>query len=69
MHPTNNTQRHYEMYSVLLENWHNAVGIVTGYGLDGQDVLHVVQTGSWAHTASYPMGTTGSVPGGKAAGA
>jgi len=28
-----------------------------------------VQTGSGAHTASYPMGTRGSFPGGKAAGA
>jgi hypothetical protein len=32
-------------------------------------VLHVVQTGSGAHPASYPMGTDGSLPGDKAAGA
>jgi hypothetical protein len=29
--------------------------------------LHVVQTGSGVHSASYPMGTVGSFPGGKAA--
>jgi hypothetical protein len=29
---------------------------------------HRVQTGSGAHPAFYPMGTTGSFPGGKAAG-
>jgi hypothetical protein len=32
-------------------------------------LLHVVQTGSEAHPASYLMGTRGSFPGGKAAGA
>jgi hypothetical protein len=30
---------------------------------------HSVQNGSEAHPASYPMGTTGSFPGSKAAGA
>jgi hypothetical protein len=29
-------------------------------------ILHSVQTGSGAHTASYTMGTGGSFPGGKA---
>jgi hypothetical protein len=59
----------------------SVVGIATGYGLDDQGVgvrvpigsefllLHVVQTGSEAHPTSYPMGTGGSFPGGKAAGA
>jgi hypothetical protein len=60
----------------------SVVGIATGYGLDGirgrssspgkgQDVstLHVVQTGSGAHPASYPRGPGGYFPGGKAAGA
>jgi hypothetical protein len=59
----------------------NVVGIATGYGLDDQvsefeswwvqefSLLHVVQTSSGAHQASYPMGTGGSFPGGKAAGA
>jgi hypothetical protein len=38
---------------------------------DGQDLspLLVVQTGSVAHQAYYRMGTWGSFPGGKAAGA
>jgi hypothetical protein len=53
-----------------------------GYGLDdrgsgvrfsagaGNFSLHRrVQNGSAAHPASYPMGTRGSFPGGKAAGA
>jgi hypothetical protein len=30
-------------------------------------LLHRVQNGSGAHSASYPMGTRGSFPGGKAA--
>jgi hypothetical protein len=58
-----------------------AVGIATGHGWttegsefesrQGQEfsLLHVVQTGSAAHPALYPMGTRGSFPGGKAAGA
>jgi hypothetical protein len=57
------------------------VGIATGYGLDGRGVgfrvpvrtrfffFHVVQTGSGAHPASYPIGTGGSFHGGEAAGA
>jgi len=53
-----------------------------GYGLDdrgsrvrfpagaGNNSLHHrVQNGSGIHTVSYPMGTRGSFPGGKAAGA
>jgi hypothetical protein len=60
----------------------SSVGIVLGYGLDdgGSRVRfpagagdfslhHRVQNGSGAHPASYPMGTRGSFPGGKAAGA
>jgi hypothetical protein len=51
------------------------VSIVTGYGLVDQAVkfeywkgqefslLHIVQTGSGAHPASYPMGSGGSFPG------
>jgi hypothetical protein len=58
----------------------SAVGTATGYGLDDQGVkfesrwgkefplLHAVQTGSENRPASYPMGTGGSFPGGKAAG-
>jgi hypothetical protein len=57
----------------------SAIGIATGYGLDGRGVgvrvpvgarfspLHVDHTGSGAHPASYPIGTWGSSPGGKAA--
>jgi hypothetical protein len=56
-------------------------GIALGYGLDdpGSRVrfpagaekfsLHRVQNGFGAHPASYPMGTRGSFPRGKAAGA
>jgi hypothetical protein len=55
-------------------------GIALGYGLDDRGVrvptkggnfslLHCVQTGSWAHRASYPMGNRNSSPGGKVAGA
>jgi hypothetical protein len=31
-------------------------------------LLHSIQTGTWAHPASCPMGTGGSFPGGKVAG-
>jgi hypothetical protein len=53
----------------------SAVGIATGYGLDGRGVgvqillgkdfssLHVVQTNYGVHPASYPMGNGGSFPG------
>jgi hypothetical protein len=56
------------------------VGIVTDYGLDDQGVgfesewwqefllLHIVQNGSGAHPASYPVSTGGSLLWGKAAG-
>jgi hypothetical protein len=59
----------------------SAVGIATSYGLDDQGIefesqwgqefslLHVVQTDPGAHHTSYPMGTGGPFPGGKAAGA
>jgi hypothetical protein len=51
------------------------VGIATSYGLNDQGVavrvllesrifsFHVIQTGSWAHTASYLMGTVGKEAG------
>jgi hypothetical protein len=59
----------------------STVSIATGYKLDAQGVrvrvlvgasfapLHVVQTGSGAHPASYSIGTGGSFPGCKAAAA
>jgi hypothetical protein len=59
-----------------------SVGIALGYGLDDGgsrvrfpagpgsfSVHHLVQNGSEAQPASYTMGTRGSFPGGKAAGA
>jgi len=58
------------------------VSIALGYGLDDRgstvqflvgagniSLHHHVQNGSRAHPASYPMGTRGSFPGGKVAGA
>jgi hypothetical protein len=60
----------------------SSVGIALGYGLDDRgsrvrflagagnfSLHHRVQNGSGAHPASYPMGTRGSFPGDKAAGA
>jgi hypothetical protein len=60
----------------------SSVGIATAYGLDDRmigvrfpvavrnfSLRHRVQTGSEAHSASYPMGTGGSFPEGKVAGA
>jgi hypothetical protein len=59
-----------------------SVGIALGYELDDRgsrvrfpagagnfSLHHRVQNGSGSHPASYPMGTRGSFPGGKAAGA
>jgi hypothetical protein len=60
---------------------HSTAGIATGHVLDGRGFgvpvtigvrfapPHVVQTGSDAHSAPYPIGTGGSFPGSKAAGA
>jgi hypothetical protein len=60
----------------------SSVGIALGYGLDERgsrlrfsarpgnfSLHHRVQNGSGVHPASYPMGTRGSFPGNKAAGA
>jgi hypothetical protein len=60
----------------------SSVGIALDYGLDDRGsrfrfptrarnfyLYHRIQNGSGAHSASYPMGTRGSMPGGKAAGA
>jgi hypothetical protein len=59
----------------------SSVGIATGYRLDdqvcrvqfpvgaGNFSQHHVQTGSGSHPASYTMGTRGSFPGNKVAGA
>jgi hypothetical protein len=66
----------------LNESRDSSVGIALGYGLDDRgsrvrfpvgaenfSLSHRVQNGSGAHPAFYPMGTRGSFPGGKAAGA
>jgi hypothetical protein len=60
----------------------SSFGIALGYELDDRgsrvpltvgagnfSLHHRVQNGSGAHPVSYPMGTRGSFPGGKAAGA
>jgi hypothetical protein len=60
----------------------SSVDIATGYGLDDRmigvqfpagagyfSLRHHVQTGSGVHPASYLIGTWGSFPGSKAAGA
>jgi hypothetical protein len=65
-----------------LKSRDSSVSIALGYGLNYQgsraqfpveagnfSLHHHVQKGSGAHPASYPMGTRGSFPGGKAAGA
>jgi hypothetical protein len=60
----------------------SSAGTALGYGLDNLgsrfrfpagaenfSLNHRIQNSSGAHPASYPMGTRGSFPGGKAAGA
>jgi hypothetical protein len=58
------------------EAWYNAVGTATAAGSDfesrqGQELslLHIVKTGFGANPTSRLMGTAGSFPGGKTAGA
>jgi hypothetical protein len=71
----------FTFYIIIIKSRDSSVGIALGYRLDGRGSrvrfparagnfsLHYrVQTGSGAHPASYPMGTRGSFPGGKAAG-
>jgi hypothetical protein len=66
----------------LCKSRDSSVGIALGYRLEDQgsrircpvgagnfSLHHRVQNGSGAHPASYPMGTKGSFPGSKAAGA
>jgi hypothetical protein len=65
-----------------LKSRDSSVGVALGYGLDDRgsrvrfpagagnfSLHHRVQNDSGAHTASYPVGTRGSFPGYKAAGA
>jgi hypothetical protein len=66
---------------LVYQSRNSVVGIATSYGLDDRGVgvrvpvgkefslLQIVQTPSEVHPTSYPMGTGGSFPGGKAAGA
>jgi hypothetical protein len=74
-----------EAFVVLLspsKSLDTSAGIALGYGLGDRgsrvrfpegagsfSLHHRFQNGSGAHPASYPMGTRGSFPGGKAAGA
>jgi hypothetical protein len=51
-------------YSIFME--YSRVRFLAGAG--NFSLHHRVQNGSGAHPASYPMGTRGSFPGGKAAG-
>jgi hypothetical protein len=68
--------------STTLKSRDSSVGIALGYGLDDRgsrvrfpagarnfSLHHRVQNGSGAHPAYHPMGTRGSFPAGKAAGA
>jgi hypothetical protein len=70
------------VFMAMKEILDSSVGIALGYGLDdwGSRVRlpagagnfslhHRVQNGSGAHPASYPVGTRGFFPGGKASGA
>jgi hypothetical protein len=61
------------------ESRDSVVGIATDWTTEGSEfesrygqefsLLQIVQTGSEVHPTAYPMGTGGSFPGGKAAGA
>jgi hypothetical protein len=53
------------MYSIALDYRGSRVRFRAGAG--NFSLHHRVQNGSGAHSASYPMGTRGSFPGGKAA--
>jgi hypothetical protein len=70
------------LYPLDRKSRDSPVGIELGHGLDDRgsrvrfpagagnvSLHHRVQNGSEAHPASYPMGTRGSFPGGKAVGA
>jgi hypothetical protein len=78
------THRYFDMAynTVLLQRDTLTILIFPSYGLNDRvsrvrllagagnfSLHHRVQNGSGAHPSSYPMGTRGSFPGGKAAGA
>jgi hypothetical protein len=72
--------RRLKLSTSLLWSRDSSVGKATGYGLDDQrdgvrvpigtrfSPLHNVHASPRAHQVSYPKGTVGSLPGGKAAG-
>jgi hypothetical protein len=73
---------HYLPVSIISQSHDSSVGIALGYVLDdwgsrvrflvgaGNFSFHYcIQNGSGAHPASYPVGTRGSLSGGKVAGA
>jgi hypothetical protein len=72
----------YNVYNICNRSHDSSVGIALGYELGDQDsrirfpavagnfsLCHCVQNGSGTHSVSYPMGTRGCSPGGKATGA
>jgi hypothetical protein len=72
------TQRRiYKAQSLSFVSRDSAVGIATGYTIEGSEfesreslefsLLHVAQTGSGVHSTSYTMGTGCSFPGCKVA--
>jgi hypothetical protein len=80
--PVDKTLGYYKLlYYIMVQSRDSSVGIAQGYGLDdrgstvrfpagaGNFSHHRVQNGAGAGPASYPMGTGGSFPGNKAAGA
>jgi hypothetical protein len=50
-----------------LDDWGSRVRFPAGAG--NSSLHHRIQNGSGAHPASFPMGSRGSLPGGKVAGA
>jgi hypothetical protein len=77
-----NVFRHWLQINIIIRSRYSSLAMALGYELDdrgsrvrfpegaGNFSLHRrVQNGSGAHPASYPMGSRGSFPGGKAAGA
>jgi hypothetical protein len=59
---------YFSLYSDQATGWTTGVEFLAG-ALKGFFSLHLVQTGSGAHPASYPVGTRDSFLGGKAPGA
>jgi hypothetical protein len=57
-------------FGIATDHWldDRMIGVRFPVGSGNFSLRHFIQTGSGAHTASYPMGTRGSFPEGKAAG-